>query len=65
MSDTLDPPVFIRKFYSHLIDKYGWTVSQIENEDFWLLYDLEYGDWKSDATEEPVQYIDQVRAMYR
>lgn len=45
--------------------EYNWTVSQIEDEDFWLLYDLEFGDWKHEATEEPVQYIDQVRAMYR
>ena len=34
--------------------KYNWTVSQIEDEDFWLLYDLEFGDWKEEATQEPV-----------
>ena len=57
--------MFVRKFYNDLMKKYNWTVSQIEDEDFWLLYDLEFGDWKQEASEEPVQYIDQVRAMYR
>ena len=44
--------------------EYNWTVSQIEDEDFFFFFYLEFGDWKKEATEEPVQYIDQVRAIY-
>lgn len=59
---------YVRMFYNYFKEKYNWTTAQIDEEDFFLLNDLEFGQWKEELSEldiEPVMTIDEVRAMYR
>lgn len=43
------------------MEKYNWTTSQIDEEDFFLLSDLVFGEAEE---EEEIMTIDQVRNKY-
>lgn len=43
------------------MEKYHWTVEEIDNQLFWETLDLETGDWKKNIEKErqdPVVFID-------
>lgn len=42
------------------MDKYNWTVEEVDQQDFFRLLELETGDWKEKAKEqsEPIVFID-------
>lgn len=44
------------------MEKYNWTVEEIDNQDFFRILELETGDWKAKAKEqsEPMVFIDQL-----
>ncbi len=51
----------VKGLYTTLMEKYHWTESQIDSEDFFSVLDLETGDWKKEVTQaqqEPIVFID-------
>lgn len=62
---TLSPDSFIDNFYKYLMEKYKWTTSQIDEEDFWLLFEIEFKDNMLNTSNQPhedqVMTIDEVR----
>lgn len=59
---TLDSDEFINEFYKYLMTKYNWTTTQIDKEDFWLLWELEFKDIVNPKNpEDEIMTIDEVR----
>lgn len=52
---------YVNDLYKYLMEKHNWTTNQIDEEDFFLLSDLVFGEA---VEEEEVMTIDQVRNMY-
>lgn len=45
------------------MEKYHWTVEEIDQQDFFQTLDLETGDWKKEVEEQekdPIVFIDEL-----
>lgn len=51
--------VFLKKFYTYLMDKYHWTPDTIDKLIVQQIFDLEFGDWKNKKYE-PLDTIDNI-----
>ena len=53
----------VKQLYKILMEKYNWTVAEIDSQDFWRTLDLETGDWVKrikHEKENPTVFIDDV-----
>ena len=60
-SDEVDLENFLNSMYQALMQKHGWTINQIDEQDFFKTLEIELGDFG--ANEPPTAYVEEVLGL--